>query len=226
LKERGGGTIHQGAELKQDNWEVKKMRTAAIILAAGSSERMGRPKLTMPYGDSNVLDTVIRTLQSCRIEGVTVVLGHNWEQVYDTIEKEDVEIFVNPRPEGGMLSSAQWALAQLRNDVEAILFALGDQPEITPSVVEALITKAERSEKGIFIPTYEGRRGHPVLFRERYKQEILDLPRTVGLNAIAHAHPEDVEEVSVDTPAVLLDIDTPEDYRQAIQRMQQGEACL
>lgn len=199
------------------------MRTAAIVLAAGDSQRMGRPKLTLPYGDSNVLDTVIRTLQSCGIDGVTVVLGRDWEQVYDTIEDANVEVFVNPRPEGGMLSSAQWALAQLRNDVDAILFALGDQPEIAPETVKALIAKAERSGKGIFVPTYEGRRGHPVLFRERYKQEILSLPLTVGLNAIAHAHPEDVEEVPVHTPTVLLDIDTPEDYRRAMQRIQ-GES--
>lgn len=201
------------------------MRTAAIVLAAGDSQRMGRPKLTLPYGDSNILGTVIRTLQSCGIDGVTVVLGRDWEQVYDTIEDTSVEIFVNPRPEGGMLSSAQWALAQLRNDVDAILFALGDQPEITPETVEALLAKAERSNKGIFIPTYEGRRGHPVLFRERYKQEILNLPLTVGLNTIAHIHPEDVEEVPVNTPAVLRDIDTPEDYRRAVQRLQ-GESRL
>lgn len=187
------------------------MKVAGIVLAAGESRRMGRAKMTLPFGDSTLLETVIGALEEA-VDSVTVVLGRNWEEVSATIAHRNVETFVNPRPEGGMLSSAQWALAQLQDEADAFLFALGDQPRIQPTVVETLLAAAERSVKGIVLPIYAGKRGHPVLFRARYKQAILALPLTMGLNAIARAHPDDVEEVPVDTPSIHQDIDTPEDY--------------
>jgi len=201
------------------------MRVAAIVLAAGASRRMGRAKQTLPYGQSTILETVIRALNAAsRVEGVTVVLGSNWPEVYPALEHLDAEVFVNPRPEDGMISSAQWALAQVRNDADAFLFALGDQPQIETRVVDALIEAAAQSGKGICLPTYAGKRGHPVLFRARYKPEILSLPLTVGLNHLVHSHPDDVLEVPVDTSSVLKDIDTPEDYRRALEEKRSGEA--
>ncbi len=194
------------------------MTIAAIVLAAGASSRMGRTKLTLPYGDSTILETVIRALEAAGIEAITVVLGRNWEEVYAEIEDLDVEVFVNPRPEWGMASSAQWALAQMRDDIDAFLIVLGDQPQIQTSTIKEVLRAAAMSNQGILVPTFEGKRGHPVLFRSKYKKAILALPDNVGLNEVLKQSADDVREVAMDTETILKDIDTPEDYREAVRQ--------
>ncbi len=178
---------------------------------------MGRTKATLPYGDSTILETVIAALMASGVDAVTVVLGRNWEEVYPAIEGLDVEVFVNPRPDLGMLSSAQWALAQVRDDLDGFLFALGDQPQIRTEIVDRLLAAAAQSRRGILLPTFEGKHGHPLLVRARYKQEILALPHTVGLNALLLAHADDVEELPVEDPGILKDIDTPEEYEEEVR---------
>ncbi len=193
------------------------MRIGALVLAAGDSRRMGRNKQMLPYGESTVIETILRVLQKSPVDGVTVVLGRSWEEVWGAIDGLDVEMFVNPRPENGMLSSVQWGLAQMRGDLDGFLIVLGDQPQIRAETVAALIKAAERHPKSIFVPTYQGRRGHPVLFRASLKRAILDLPLTSGLNRLLAEHPEQIQEVEVDSDTVLKDIDTPEDYRRALE---------
>lgn len=193
------------------------MRIGALVLAAGDSRRMGRNKQMLPYGESTVIETILRVLQESPVDGVTVVLGRNWEEVWGAIDGLDVEMFVNPRPENGMLSSVQWGLAQMRDDLDAFLIVLGDQPQIRAETVAALVQAAVRYPKSIFLPTYQGRRGHPALFRASLKRAILDLPLTSGLNRLLAERPEEIQEVAVDSDTVLKDIDTPEDYRRALQ---------
>src|SRR5262245_5198125 len=99
------------------------MRVAAIVLAAGESRRMGRQKLTLPYGESTILETVVSRLQRSPVDAITVILGRtNYESVYPVLEHLDVEVFVNPRPELGMISSAKRGLGQVRADAEWCLF--------------------------------------------------------------------------------------------------------
>jgi molybdenum cofactor cytidylyltransferase len=193
------------------------MRIGALVLAAGDSRRMGRNKQMLPYGESTVIETILSVLRETPVDGVTVVLGRSWEEVWGAIDGLDVEMFVNPRPENGMLSSVQWGLAQMRDDLDGFLIVLGDQPQIRAETVTALIQVAEKHPKSIFLPTYRGRRGHPVLFRASLKKAILDLPLTGGLNRLLADLPEEVQEVPVDSDTVLKDIDTPEDYRRALE---------
>ena len=193
-------------------------RVSAIVLAAGESRRMGRAKQILPFGDSTILGTVLAALAASEVDGVTVVLGRNWQEVYPTIESLDVEVVVNPRPERGMLSSAQWGLGQLRDDADSFLFVLGDQPQIQQETVDRLIQRAGESERGIALPTHGGRRGHPLLVDARHKRAILALPLSGGLNQLLEAHPGDIEEVPVESASVLIDIDTPEEYEEAMRR--------
>jgi molybdenum cofactor cytidylyltransferase len=177
---------------------------------------MGRPKLTLPYQGRTILETVVRTLLSSRVDRVLVVLGHHREETQAAIAHLNVTALTNPHPENGMLSSVQCALMQLPEECDAFLVALGDQPQLEAETVNALISAAAASTKGIFVPVHAGRRGHPILFRASYQEEILRLPLTVGLNILARTHPEDVEEVPVNTRSIFQDIDTPEDYRRAL----------
>lgn len=207
------------AEISKVENQKSKINVRAIVLAAGESRRMGRPKMSLPYRESTIIRTVVDVLESSDAIGVIVVLGGNHAEIRPLLEGTAARITVNPNPERGMLSSAQWALAENDTDAEAFLFALGDQPQIQSGTVDALIAAAERSDKGILIPTQAGRRGHPILIRCSYRAAILNLPDSVGLNALIHAHPQDVEEVPVDSPEIHEDIDTPEDYEEAVNGM-------
>lgn len=192
------------------------MIVSAIVLAAGESRRMGRAKMTLPWGESTILGTVIGSLAKSEVAGITVVLGRNWEEVYPTVQHLGAQVVVNPRPESGMLSSVKWGLAHIRDDAAA-LFALGDQPRILPATVNALIRAAESSECGILLPSFHGRRGHPLLVKNRYRRAILDLPESGGLNQLLDQYHEDVLEVESGSESVLMDIDTPEDYEESLR---------
>jgi molybdenum cofactor cytidylyltransferase len=190
------------------------LRVQAIVLAAGESRRMGRPKAALPFGASTLLGTVIETLSRTRVAGVTVVVGHHREVVERIAHSSGARVGVNPCPAEGMLSSVKAGIAATP-EAEAWLIVLGDQPALDPGVVDLLIERARASERSILLPVHEGKRGHPLLIRAAWGPEILALPTDIGLNALVRAHPEAVEEVSTGSPGVLEDIDTPEDYRRA-----------
>ncbi|MCS6831290.1 MAG: nucleotidyltransferase family protein [Armatimonadota bacterium] len=195
------------------------MEIVAVILAAGASTRMGRPKMLLPFGDSTVIETVVGNVTASQVAHTVVVLGYEWTKIYALIEHLPVEVIVNPRPERGMISSVQWALAQMNQSVDGVLFALGDQPLIPTSVHDTVIDAFRYHPNSIIVPTYEGKRGHPVLFSSCFREEILGLPTDRGLNTLLHLHPSAVHEVPVDTDAVLHQMNTLEEYQQMLQRL-------
>lgn len=197
------------------------MEIVAVILAAGASTRMGRPKMSLPFGENTVIETVIGNVTASRVSHTVVVLGYGWTQIFRLIEHLPVEVIVNPRPERGMISSVQWALAQMNQSVEGMLFVLGDQPLIPTWVHDTMIATFAYHPDSIVVPTYGGKRGHPALFSARFRQEILDLPTDQGLNTLLRTHPEAVREVPVDTDTVLLQMNTPEEYQQMLARLKQ-----
>lgn len=103
-------------------------------------------------------------------------------------------------------------------DCAAVLVVLGDQPGITADVVAILVQAFKASSHGIVVPTYNGRRGHPLLFAMHYREEILSCYRDVGLRGLLYAHPEDVFEVEASAPGVIEDMDVPEDYEQTVTK--------
>lgn len=197
------------------------MEIVAVVLAAGASSRMGRPKMLLPLGDQTVIERVIASVTASSVAHTVVVLGYGWTSIYQHIEHLPVEVIVNPRPERGMVSSAQWAVAQMNQSADGILFVLGDQPLIPTAVHETVIDTFRYYPDGIIAPTHQGKRGHPVLFSSRFRQEILSLPTDRGLNSLLHAYPESVKEVAVDTDTILWQINTPEEYQQTLERLRQ-----
>jgi molybdenum cofactor cytidylyltransferase len=187
----------------------------AIILAAGSSKRMGSQKLLLPFGNSTMIETVIDHVLQSNVDSIVVVLGADHEKVRKIIDPLSVEVCLNENHESGMLSSVVCGFNALPDDTGTALVFLGDQPAISPAVTNAVIEAYNESLHGIVIPVHDHRRGHPLLVDYKYKREIERLDLEQGLRSLMHHFPQDVLEVDVNEPGILTDIDTPEDYDKA-----------
>ena len=187
----------------------------ALILAAGSSRRMGSQKLLLPYGQSTIIETVIDNVLNSSIDHVMVVLGANQEEIQDTLEHKPVQFCHNRKHEQGMLSSVICGIRALPPDAVTALIYLGDQPGIHPAVTNTVIEAYSEELFGIVIPVHMHRRGHPLLVDMKYRKEIEKLDLEEGLRSLRHHFPDDVLEVEVDEPEILVDIDTREDYKNA-----------
>jgi molybdenum cofactor cytidylyltransferase len=213
----------------------------AVVLAAGESRRMGTQKLLLPYGDTTVAGAVVRTACDSRADRVLVVLGADREAVRAAIERKaddgrgasaaeggapdgvptlagsaskSVAFTINENYRSGMLSSIQAAFRALPADAEAAVVMLGDQPFLPVRAVDAIVGAYREGGRGIVVPVYGGRRGHPLIVDLKHRDEVLRLDPAVGLRQLLRAHPEDVREIEVDEAAILRDLDTPADYRE------------
>jgi len=185
---------------------------SAILLAAGESRRMGKLKQLLPLGNTTVLGRAIDNLTASKIEDIIVVLGYGAEDVEKRIDDRPVRIAINPDYRRGMSSSIKVGVEALHEDAEAVMLALADQPFIDSSTIDHFINESQKGGKGIIIPTYRGRRGHPVIFSIKYRNELMALEGDVGARDIILTHPEDILELPVDCEGVIIDIDTAEDY--------------
>jgi len=193
----------------------------ALVLGAGESKRMGKPKLLLPFGDKTIIEHIVDNIEQSKADKILVVLGSHREEILSKIGNRAVETVTNRRYREGMLSSIQAGFAALPQETSAALVCLGDQPFIFFSVFDDLIEAYEQTRKGIVLPVYKKRRGHPILIDMKHKQEILALSPDIGLRALVQNHPQDVQEVEVDTPQILKDIDYPEDYQSQLEKKEE-----
>jgi molybdenum cofactor cytidylyltransferase len=185
---------------------------SAILLAAGKSQRMGKLKQLMPFGKSTIVEQAIDNLLNSAVDEVIVVLGHKAEEITKTIAARAVKIIVNPYYPQGMSTSIIAGLILVDPEAQAVMLALGDQPLVDSQTINHLITEFSQHHKGIAVPTYKGKRGHPVVFAIKYKAELLTLKGDIGAREIISRHPDDVLEVAVASESVVSDIDTEDDY--------------
>jgi molybdenum cofactor cytidylyltransferase len=188
----------------------------AVILAAGRSRRMGTPKLLLPYEGTCVVQNVVRKVRAAGVPSILVVLGAEGDSIKNILKDDSVKFVLNPDFSRGMLSSVQSGLRALPRAATWVMVLLGDQPALSESAIRAMLQARKRTTKGILIPVYKGKRGHPLLFDLKYKKEVLALDPAIGLRQLLNGHPDDVMEVEIPDGAVLSDIDTPEDYRRAL----------
>lgn len=196
--------------------EVRR-RVTGVVLAAGQSERMGEAKLLLPWGDgSTIIRNVCAQAAAADLTELLVVTGGWREQVEAAIADLPLRVVHNPQyAEGEMLSSVQAALRAAPESSEAVLIFLGDQPAVQEGVVADVLNAYAEGCGTIVAPVYEGRRGHPVLIDRVFWDALLRLPVGAAPRDVLRAHEDEVCEVPVDTPSVLQDIDTPDDYEQA-----------
>lgn len=194
----------------------------AIVLAAGAGTRMGRQKLLLPFGGRTVIAHIVDQLRLADIQDVVVVVGADRDEVGEALKDHAVRIARNPDYGRGMLSSVRVGLSAAGADWSAALLALGDQPLIAPERVRAVIAAGD-SER-IVLPTFEGRRGHPMLLPRCYWDEAMTQHDAVGLRGVLRAHGASVREVAADSSDVLSDMDTPADYEAALARLAARES--
>lgn len=199
----------------------KKM-ISAVVLAAGEARRMGTLKQLLPFeGGKTIVECVVTTLQKAKgIEEILVVVGHEGERVAAAIAHCGVSVVVNHDYKLGMLSSLQCGIRAAHPKATGILVVLGDQPHLQPAVIQKVIDAFSPDQNpGIVLPVYAGKRGHPTLLHSRFREEILALPNEVGLNSLLRAHPEEIQEVVVETDDILRDIDYAEDYQREREKL-------
>lgn len=193
--------------------------TSAIVPAAGLSSRMGAPlpKPLLPWGASTVIGTVVSTLLAAGVGEVIVVTGHQREAIEAALAGRAVRCVYNPAyASGEMLSSIQAGLTAAAPESAGALLALADQPQMQPAVVQQVLDAFAASDgQALIIPSHAMRRGHPILLPRRLWAEVLALPAGDTLRTVIQRHAAAIRYVAVDTPSVLADLDTPEQYAAA-----------
>lgn len=190
-------------------------RVAAIVLAAGESARMGRPKPLLPWErGQTVIEVIASRLVALRLAEIVIVTGHRAAEVARAVEWLPVRVVHNPDyRQGEMISSVQAGLRALPQEIAACLVVMGDQPALSVRVVDQVLLAYGRGRGEIVAPVYEGQRGHPVLFDSRYWPELLALEAGAPRDVIAR-YPDRLHLMPVDDDSILRDIDTPEEYRR------------
>jgi molybdenum cofactor cytidylyltransferase len=191
---------------------------SAIILAAGESKRMGQPKMLLPWGSTTVLGQVISTYRAAGVGQVLVVTGGARQQVEAIAHRAGASsVFNESYANGEMLASLQLGLRSLLGleEVDAALIGLGDQPQVQAGCVRQICDVFQSQAARLIVPSYQRRRGHPWLVTRSLWSELLELQSPRSPRDFLNGHAAEILYVDVDTPSILADLDTPQDYRNA-----------
>ena len=186
---------------------------AGIVLAAGRSSRLGRPKQLLAIQDEPLLRYTLRRVLASRLDEVVLVLGHKADTIRETIADLPVTIVVNPDYTLGQSTSVRAGLAALPTETDAAVFLLGDQPGVNPDVIDALIERWRESGAPVVAPRYANGPSNPILFDRHVFPEFADLAGDSGAKPIVEAHrcAGTLATVPVAAPAPR-DVDTEEDF--------------
>lgn len=197
-----------------------------ILLAAGASTRMGRPKQLLSYGGRTLLRNAAEMAAASACRPILVVLGANAIELQSEVDDLPVQSVINERWAEGMGSSIQFGVRALKtydraDRIKALVLMLCDQPSVTAAVIDNLVTTYHSNSKGIIASRYGGTSGVPALFGRKYFAKLATMNGAAGAKHLITVHTSDV--VPVPFPKGITDIDTPEDYRQLLRAMDLGE---
>lgn len=192
----------------------------AVVLSAGESSRMGRPKALLPIDGQTFIERIVAALKQTKVGKIIVILGHNARELQSKISHLPVEILINTDYKLGQLSSLQLAVRYLQPDLDCdgMLVHLVDHPYLAPALVEEMIRRFYETKKRIIVPKFHGKRGHPVIFSNALFDEILSAPMEEGAKAVVNAHRAETLEIETEEEGIAVDIDTPELYQQHVRR--------
>ncbi len=191
---------------------------AGIVLAAGRSTRMGRFKPLLPWDEHTVIEQVVTTLLGTSVGEVLVVTGHEHDALTAVLQPYPLRIVFNPDyAAGDMISSIQAGLRGLGPTAEAALIAVGDQPRMQASTIETVVAAWRQGAAArIIIPSYQMRRGHPICLPRSVWPAVLSLSWQESLRSLWQSLAGQIEHVTVNSPTILSDMDTPGDYQREV----------
>jgi molybdenum cofactor cytidylyltransferase len=185
------------------------MSVTGLVLAAGSSERLGQPKQLLRYRDGTLLGHVLGTARACGFDQLLCVLGADEATIRDAVDLDGIDVVVNDEPRTGCSSSIAAALAAVDPAAEVLVLLLADQPGVTPETVTALL--AGRGAAPLAACAYENGRGHPLAFARPLFAELASLHGDRGVWKLLDRHSGKVADVPIAAP-IPPDVDTWEDY--------------
>lgn len=194
-------------------------KITAIILAAGKSTRMGSPKMLLPWGDTTIIEHVISMFAKAEVDDIVVVTGGAREQVEAIVLECEKSfpvrsVYNSDYMNGDMLSSIQCGLRHITEEnVGAAMIGLGDQPQVQEGSVRLLCEAYSQTQSPLVVPSFQMRRGHPWLVARALWKELIEMSPTQTPRDFLNAHAKDIHYVNLNTPSILADLDTPEDYR-------------
>ncbi len=187
---------------------------AGLVLGAGGSKRLGRPKQLLAYGTRTLLGHVVATARACPFEQTVVVIGGSSDEVRNSVDLAGAEVVVNQEYGEGCSSSIAAALGAVDPRCEVLVLMLGDQPGVSAETVAALL--AGRGDAALAVCRYDDGRGHPIAFARSVFGELADLHGDKGVWRLLDRHSDELAEVPIPGPTPL-DVDTPEDYRAVLE---------
>lgn len=191
-------------------------RVAALLLAAGRSRRMGAFKPLLPFGRNHtVAQTCVANLREAGIERIVIVVGHREEDVRQNLSHFDIHFAVNREAESEMTVSIKRGIERLPDDFTDVLIHLVDLPGVSGETIREIASAPPviEGKPRLIVPEYGGRGGHPVLIDLTYRTELLNLDPTRGLRSLFDEQHGLVRRLTVNSPYIIRDMDTPEDYR-------------
>ncbi len=192
----------------------ESLKLGAVVLAAGLSSRMGSQKLLLPWEGSTVIETVVNTLIQSGISEIVVVTGRDADQIAKLMGGKNVQTIFNPEfTNGNMVTSLVTGLRKLQAKVDAALMVLGDQPQMKESTVKQVVEEWKQSPDSLCIPSYQMRRGHPWVIPARLWDGLFTLEPHQTMRDFIRMNEREIRYVLVDTPTILADLDTPEEYK-------------
>ena len=192
----------------------KEIRTGVIILAAGSSSRLGQPKQLLEFNGKTLLEIAVEAAQNSLADSCVIVLGANADLIVEKIRHTKVDRVVNENWENGMASSMQKGLKYLmeNSDPDQVILMLSDQPFVNNETLNLLIENKLNTNSEIIACRYKETFGVPVLFTKKYFPELLSLIGNEGAKKLVMAYQDDLH--TIDFPQGAIDIDTIEDYQR------------
>jgi molybdenum cofactor cytidylyltransferase len=174
---------------------------------------MGQPKMLLPWGKATVIEHVVATFLKAGVEDILVVTGAEHERVKKVLDRFPVRNAYNKDfTTGEMLSSLQCGLGEMADGTQAALIGLGDQPQAQEVSIRSICEAHRDSEARLIVPSFQMKRGHPWLAARSLWDEILALRSPQTPRDFLNSHAKEILYVNLDTPTVLADLDTPEDY--------------
>ena len=178
---------------------------------------MGQPKMVLPWGNKTVIEQVVTTFLNAGIEDLLIVTGGAHEAVQQALQPYSVQQIYNPDyANGEMLSSLQLGLSVLSQQTQAVLVGLGDQPQVQEQCIRSICETYAAEKPALIVPSFNRKRGHPWLVTRSLWNEILALQPPQTLRDFLNNNSEEIHYLNLDTPTILKDLDTPDDYNKSL----------